>query len=47
VEQALARAAGNISHAARALGLTRQGLKKRMVRLGIRAAAEGRRGSGT
>jgi DNA-binding NtrC family response regulator len=31
---------GNISHAARALGLTRQGLKKRMLRLGLREPQE-------
>ena len=36
VESALAAAGGNISHAAVALGLTRHGLKKRMVRLGMR-----------
>jgi DNA-binding NtrC family response regulator len=35
---ALGRSSGNISHAARELGLTRHGLKKRMVRLGLRAA---------
>jgi DNA-binding NtrC family response regulator len=39
VEQALQQASGNITHAARALGLTRHGLKKRMLRLGLRAAA--------
>jgi transcriptional regulator with PAS, ATPase and Fis domain len=37
VERALARSGGNISRAATLLGLTRQGLKKRMVRLGMRA----------
>jgi len=37
VERALAAAGGNISHAAARLGLTRQGLKKRMVRLGMRS----------
>jgi DNA-binding NtrC family response regulator/tetratricopeptide (TPR) repeat protein len=37
VERALARSGGNISRAAALLGLTRQGLKKRMVRLGMRA----------
>jgi two-component system response regulator HydG len=36
VERALAAVGGNISHAAARLGLTRQGLKKRMVRLGMR-----------
>ena len=36
VERALAASDGNISHAAARLGLTRQGLKKRMVRLGMR-----------
>jgi serine/threonine-protein kinase PknK len=41
VEQALSSAGGNITHAARALGLTRHGLKKRMLRLGLRARAEG------
>ena len=35
VETALAQAGGNRSHAARALGLTRQGLLKTMARLGI------------
>jgi DNA-binding NtrC family response regulator/tetratricopeptide (TPR) repeat protein len=45
VERTLARAGGNISQAARALGLTRQGLKKRMARLGIRGA-DGRGRSG-
>jgi transcriptional regulator with AAA-type ATPase domain/tetratricopeptide (TPR) repeat protein len=37
VERALARSDGNITHAAQALGLTRHGLKKRMLRLGLRA----------
>lgn len=37
VQQALAGAQGNITHAARALGITRHGLKKRMLRLGLRA----------
>jgi two-component system response regulator HydG len=37
VERALAVSGGNISRAAALLGLTRQGLKKRMVRLGMRA----------
>jgi DNA-binding NtrC family response regulator/tRNA A-37 threonylcarbamoyl transferase component Bud32/tetratricopeptide (TPR) repeat protein len=41
VELALVQARGNITHAARALGLTRHGLKKRMLRLGLRARAEG------
>jgi transcriptional regulator of acetoin/glycerol metabolism len=36
---ALAATGGNISHAAERLGITRHGLKKRMVRLGMRAAA--------
>jgi transcriptional regulator with AAA-type ATPase domain len=40
VERALAAHGGNISHAARALGLTRQGLKKRMLRLGLREPPE-------
>ncbi|HEY6081741.1 MAG TPA: sigma 54-interacting transcriptional regulator [Polyangiaceae bacterium] len=44
VQRALRDAGGNITHAARALGLTRHGLKKRMLRLGLRvAAAEGER----
>jgi transcriptional regulator with AAA-type ATPase domain len=38
VQQALERAKGNISHAATHLGLTRHGLKKRMIRLGLREA---------
>lgn len=37
VERALLLAEGNITHAAQALGLTRHGLKKRMLRLGLRA----------
>ncbi|APR85637.1 two component, sigma54 specific, transcriptional regulator, Fis family protein [Minicystis rosea] len=37
VERALSASSGNISRAAALLGLTRQGLKKRMVRLGMRA----------
>jgi len=36
VERALLLAEGNITHAAQALGLTRHGLKKRMLRLGLR-----------
>jgi DNA-binding NtrC family response regulator len=36
IEVALARAAGNRTHAARALGLSRQGLLKSMTRLGLR-----------
>jgi DNA-binding NtrC family response regulator/tetratricopeptide (TPR) repeat protein len=40
VERALALSRGNISHAARSLGLTRHGLKKRMLRLGLRSRAE-------
>jgi len=43
VELALSAANGNISHAARALGLTRHGFKKRMLRLGLRAKAAGRK----
>ena len=39
VEVALARTAGNISRAAVLLGLSRHGLKKRMLRLGLRARA--------
>jgi len=38
VEAALAACHGNITHAAERLGLTRHGLKKRMLRLGMRAA---------
>ena len=38
LEHALALSQGNITHAARALGLTRHGLKKRMLRLGLRVA---------
>ena len=38
--RALEQAQGNITHAARALGLTRHGLKKRMLRLGLRVAKE-------
>jgi DNA-binding NtrC family response regulator len=41
LERALREAGGNITHAARALGLTRHGLKKRMLRLGLRARAGG------
>lgn len=41
LQRALADANGNITHAARALGLTRHGLKKRMLRLGLRSAASG------
>ena len=40
VDVALASARGNLTHAARALGITRQGLKKRMVRLGLRPKKE-------
>jgi transcriptional regulator with GAF, ATPase, and Fis domain len=40
VERALSSAGGNISQAAAVLGLTRHGLKKRMVRLGMRAPAK-------
>ncbi len=47
VEDALSAADGNITRAARRLGLTRHGLKKRMVRLGmregVRAESGGRR----
>jgi DNA-binding NtrC family response regulator len=39
VQRAVHDAGGNITHAARALGLTRHGLKKRMLRLGLRVAA--------
>jgi serine/threonine-protein kinase PknK len=41
VQRALSLSRGNITHAARALGLTRHGLKKRMLRLGLRVRAEG------
>jgi serine/threonine-protein kinase PknK len=37
VERALLLSEGNITHAAQSLGLTRHGLKKRMLRLGLRA----------
>jgi transcriptional regulator with AAA-type ATPase domain len=37
VERAMTESGGNISRAAVALGLTRHGLKKRMIRLGMRA----------
>jgi transcriptional regulator of acetoin/glycerol metabolism len=37
VARALAASSGNITHAAARLGLTRHGLKKRMLRLGMRA----------
>jgi transcriptional regulator of acetoin/glycerol metabolism len=36
---ALAETGGNISHAATRLGITRHGLKKRMLRLGMRSKA--------
>jgi transcriptional regulator with PAS, ATPase and Fis domain len=39
VARALDSNAGNISRAAKQLGLTRHGLKKKMLRLGLRAAA--------
>jgi len=39
VEVALARAGGNRARAARALGLSRQGLLKTLARLGLDAAA--------
>jgi DNA-binding NtrC family response regulator len=42
VEVALARAGGNRARAARALGLSRQGLLKTLVRLGLDAAATSR-----
>jgi DNA-binding NtrC family response regulator len=42
VELALARSNGNITHAAAALGLTRHGLKKRMLRLGLRTRGASR-----
>ncbi len=40
LERVLESSQGNITHAARALGLTRHGLKKRMLRLGLRASAK-------
>lgn len=43
VQEALLRCQGNISHAATLLGITRHGLKKRMVRLGLRAPSQGTR----
>ena len=39
VLKALKRARGNITHAAEHLGITRHGLKKRMLRLGLRQSA--------
>jgi DNA-binding NtrC family response regulator/tetratricopeptide (TPR) repeat protein len=42
LERALTEAGGNITHAARALGLTRHGLKKRMLRLGVRVSGASR-----
>jgi DNA-binding NtrC family response regulator len=45
VQSALRAAQGNITHAANALSMTRQGLKKKMVRLGLResgALAQGK-----
>jgi DNA-binding NtrC family response regulator len=44
VQSALAAARGNITHAANALSLTRQGLKKKMVRLGLREPVSFARG---
>lgn len=41
VLQTLEQTGGNISHAARVLGLTRHGLKKRMLRLGLRNSSRG------
>ncbi len=41
VERALRKSEGNITHAAAALGLTRHGLKKRMLRLGLRGRVSG------
>jgi DNA-binding NtrC family response regulator len=41
VEVALARAGGNRAQAARALGLSRQGLVKILVRLGLQRPAAG------
>ncbi len=40
LDAALASAQGNLTHAAKTLGITRQGLKKRMVRLGLRPKKE-------
>jgi transcriptional regulator of acetoin/glycerol metabolism len=37
VARALTASGGNITHAAARLGMTRHGLKKRMLRLGMRA----------
>lgn len=39
VERALAQTGGNISHAAASLGITRHGLKKRMLRLKMRSSS--------
>ncbi|MDI1446860.1 sigma 54-interacting transcriptional regulator [Polyangium sp. 6x1] len=43
IRRALAETGGNISQAALRLGLSRQGLKKRMVRLGMREPAPSRK----
>ncbi len=45
VEQALRSADGNITRAARTLSMTRQGLKKKMARLGMRNSADVRAGA--
>jgi two-component system NtrC family response regulator len=37
IQNALGATGGNISHAAERLGITRHGLKKRMLRLGMRS----------
>jgi len=42
IADALARAAGNRTRAASALGLTRQGLRKKMARLGLVPSGQGR-----
>ncbi|MGK3971511.1 sigma 54-interacting transcriptional regulator [Sorangium sp. So ce118] len=43
IRRALAETGGNISRAAERLGITRHGLKKRMVRLGMRAPSGSKR----
>jgi transcriptional regulator with AAA-type ATPase domain len=45
IADALARAAGNRTRAASALGLTRQGLRKKMARLGLAPSCQGRAAS--
>ncbi len=42
VEQALARTGGNVSRAARLLGISRDALRYRVDRLGLRGSTRGR-----